>query len=231
MARRPFHHGNLRAVLLEHAETVLRERGLDALSLRELAREAGVSHGAPRSHFIDRNALIDALAVRGFTRLTEDVRGAAAGRPQDWLGAIRAAGAAYLTFAQQDAALHEVMFAAKAERPSEVVLEAAQGLFTALNELLYSGAAAGAYAESDVPRLGPMLLANLQGTAAFITSRRTTPEEGSALFDDAITVLIAGIGAERHPRTTPGPPHEADPVNGRSTAGPTSAPSSSSGSR
>ncbi|WAP58220.1 helix-turn-helix domain-containing protein [Streptomyces sp. S465] len=62
MSVRPFHHGNLRAVLLDQAELVLRERGIDALSLRELAREAGVSHGAPRSHFIDRNALLDALA-------------------------------------------------------------------------------------------------------------------------------------------------------------------------
>ena len=43
MAERPFHHGNLRTVLLDSAETVLRQRGVDELSLRELAREAGVS--------------------------------------------------------------------------------------------------------------------------------------------------------------------------------------------
>ena len=71
MTERPFHHGNLRTVLLDQAESAIREGGIDALSLRELAREAGVSHGAPRSHFIDRGALLDALAERGFLRLSE----------------------------------------------------------------------------------------------------------------------------------------------------------------
>ncbi|WPB88462.1 TetR/AcrR family transcriptional regulator [Streptomyces malaysiensis] len=73
MTHRPFHHGNLRAVLLDQAEQTLREGGIDALSLRELARKAGVSHGAPRSHFVDRRSLLDALAERGFNRLADEV--------------------------------------------------------------------------------------------------------------------------------------------------------------
>src|SRR3954453_21421902 len=64
---RTYHHGNLRATLLEHAEAAL-AAGSD-LSLRELARQAGVSHGAPRRHFADKQALLDALAVDGFERL------------------------------------------------------------------------------------------------------------------------------------------------------------------
>ena len=75
--RKPFHPGNLRAVLLDQAQVVLHERGVDALSLRELAREAGVSHAAPRKHFVDRDALLDALAERGFARLAELLRDAA----------------------------------------------------------------------------------------------------------------------------------------------------------
>ena len=69
MDARPYHHGNLRTALLEAAERTLRERGVQALSLRELAREVGVSHGAPRRHFPDRQALLDALARAGFERL------------------------------------------------------------------------------------------------------------------------------------------------------------------
>lgn len=65
MTERPFHHGNLRAVLLDEAGAVVRESGVGGLSLRDLARRAGVSHGAPRSHFVDRQALLDALAERG----------------------------------------------------------------------------------------------------------------------------------------------------------------------
>src|SRR5947209_2974095 len=66
---RPYHHGNLRAELLAAAEQTVRERGVEALSLRELARRVGVSHGAPRRHFADRQALLDALAQAGFDRL------------------------------------------------------------------------------------------------------------------------------------------------------------------
>jgi hypothetical protein len=51
---RPYHHGNLRTALLAEAERTIRERGVHDVSLRQLAREVGVSHGAPRRHFPDR---------------------------------------------------------------------------------------------------------------------------------------------------------------------------------
>jgi len=74
MAERPYHHGNLRVVLLAEAERTLREDGIERLSLRDLARQAGVSHAAPRRHFADRQALLDALAVAGFLRLSDELR-------------------------------------------------------------------------------------------------------------------------------------------------------------
>ena len=73
---RPYHHGNLRSELLEQAERVLADRGAGALSLRELAREIGVSHAAPRRHFADKQALLDALAEDGFDRLGAELRAA-----------------------------------------------------------------------------------------------------------------------------------------------------------
>ncbi len=79
MSERPYHHGNLRAALLEQAERTVRERGVQDLSLRELAREVGVSHGAPRRHFPDRQALLDALAEAGFARLGTELRSAVDG--------------------------------------------------------------------------------------------------------------------------------------------------------
>jgi AcrR family transcriptional regulator len=71
----PYHHGNLRAALLDAAECSVEEQGAEQLSLRELARAVGVSHAAPRSHFPDRQALLDALAERGFDRLAAAMRG------------------------------------------------------------------------------------------------------------------------------------------------------------
>src|ERR1700679_3394382 len=113
MAERPYHHGNLRAALLERAERTVRERGVQDLSLRELAREVGVSHGAPHRHFADRRALLDALAQAGFKRLGAELRGAADGAGEDFQARLRATAAAYVRFATQDAALLELMFADK----------------------------------------------------------------------------------------------------------------------
>src|ERR1700744_1571484 len=76
MTDRPYHHGHLRDTLLAEAERTLREQGVDQLSLRDLARQAGVSHAAPRRHFADRQALLDALAGAGFTRLADEVAAA-----------------------------------------------------------------------------------------------------------------------------------------------------------
>src|ERR1700684_2875232 len=84
VAERPYHHGNLRTALLEQAGRTVRERGVEALSLRELARETGVSHGAPRRHFADRQALLDALADAGFKRLGGELRAAVDGAGEDF---------------------------------------------------------------------------------------------------------------------------------------------------
>lgn len=197
MSDRPFHHGNLRAVLLDQAEAVLRERGIGALSLRELAREAGVSHGAPRKHFADRGALLDALAERGFNRLADDLRKAATRAPGDHARALRAAGSAYVRFAVREPALLDLMFAAKVDDPSENVRDAAERLFAAMADIMDAGVEAGAYDSRDVGRLTLVLSATVQGTAALIASRRVTSAQAEALIDDAITLFLAGAAASR----------------------------------
>ncbi|HEY2216908.1 MAG TPA: TetR/AcrR family transcriptional regulator, partial [Solirubrobacteraceae bacterium] len=113
MSERPYHHGNLRAALLDQAERTLRERGAQELSLRELARDVGVSHGAPRRHFADRQALLDALAEAGFDRLGGELRAALGGAGEDFQSRLSAIAAAYVHFATRDAALLELMFANK----------------------------------------------------------------------------------------------------------------------
>src|SRR5690349_21499231 len=124
MSGRPYHHGNLRTALLDAAERTLRERGAQALSLRELAREVGVSHGAPRRHFPDRQALLDALAGEGFERLGRELREAAAAAGEDFEPRLRAIAAAYIRFATEDAALLELMFAGKHREPTGELADA-----------------------------------------------------------------------------------------------------------
>lgn len=78
MSRDSYHHGDLKAVILAKAATLVAERGADGVSLRELARAAGVSHAAPAHHFTDRRGLFTALAAEGWHLLAAalaDVRG------------------------------------------------------------------------------------------------------------------------------------------------------------
>lgn len=70
-----YHHGELRSAVLRAAGKVLEKEGLTALSLRDLARRAGVSHNAPYRHFPDRDALLAALAAEGFQNLGDAMRG------------------------------------------------------------------------------------------------------------------------------------------------------------
>src|SRR5256885_7264933 len=64
-----YHHGDLRRTLIDAALRIVEQAGPGALSLRELARHAGVSHAAPYRHFASREALLAALAVEGFRGL------------------------------------------------------------------------------------------------------------------------------------------------------------------
>jgi AcrR family transcriptional regulator len=105
MSQQPYHHGNLRAALLEQRRRTVRERDAQALSLAELEREIGVSHGEPRRHFADRQALLDALAEAGFVRLGTELRSATDGAGEGFEARLRATAAAYVRFATRDAAL------------------------------------------------------------------------------------------------------------------------------
>lgn len=194
MTEQPFHHGNLRAVLLERAEEMLRETGVDGLSLRELARRAGVSHGAPRSHFIDRQTLLDALAERGFTRLADDVSAAMAHEQDDLHERLCAVARAYVRFAVSDAALLELMFAAKNADPPDSVLLASERLFTILGGLIETGIAAGLIRGQDGYRTQLLFAATMQGIASLVASRRITADQGDELIVDAIGLLTTPAG-------------------------------------
>jgi len=197
VSRQPFHHGNLRAELLERAETVLRERGAETLSLRELARDAGVSHGAPRSHFIDRNALLNALAERGFNRLAETVEGAVNALPaQSRSGPelLRAAGTAHLDFALLNPALGALMVAAKAEDPSGPVHDAAARLFGLMARLVTTVLGPD-HDPMKIARLTLLLSATIQGILSLVVSKRISSAQGGILLDDAVRVFVTGSRA------------------------------------
>jgi AcrR family transcriptional regulator len=104
-----YHHGDLAAALIEAAETVLTERGVEGFTLRECARRAGVSHAAPAHHFGDARGLLTEVAALGFERLTEAQRAARNVEP-DLTKQLIATGTAYVRFAISHPAQFQLMF-------------------------------------------------------------------------------------------------------------------------
>src|SRR5882757_3070264 len=106
---RGYHHGDLRNGLLEAARTILEEESLSALTLRAVARRAGVSHAAPYRHFPNHEALLVELSIEGFDELREAIAEAAKaqGSESDKIASI---GAAYMRFVAARPALARLMF-------------------------------------------------------------------------------------------------------------------------
>jgi AcrR family transcriptional regulator len=186
---RPYHHGNLRQALLEQAMVALRDGGIDELSLRELARAVGVSHAAPRRHFPDRQALLDALAIEGFARLGADMRDAVANGDQAFEPTLQRCAHAYVTFATTDAALLEVMFAGK---HTETVDEAAALSFAPILELILRGQAEHIFEDGDPERVGLMLLSVIHGIASLRSAGMVGPDQLEWLVDEAIVNFLRG---------------------------------------
>lgn len=103
-AKRRYHHGDLGATLVRSAGIILEKEGLDALSLRAVARRAGVSHNAPYRHFPDRETLLAALAAEGYAMLGKAQREAAA------TSGLRGMGEAYVRFALEHPQRFRLMF-------------------------------------------------------------------------------------------------------------------------
>jgi len=182
---RPYHHGNLRSALLSCAERTLRDHGAGQLSLRELARQVGVSHAAPRRHFADKQSLLDALAEDGFERLGRELRDAMDAAGGGFQARLLAFAQTYVRFATRHAALLELMFAGK-HRPgaADSLRQAADRAFEAPLALISEAQAAGEVVPGDPERVAIVAWAALQGLASMVNS---------GMLDDAgLDDLVAG---------------------------------------
>jgi AcrR family transcriptional regulator len=105
MTAHPYHHGDLRRTLLAVAAEAVAATGPASLSLRDLARRAGVSHAAPAHHFGDKAGLLTALAAEGYEVLADALADA-----RERTGSLLEIGVAYVRFAVEHRAHFEVMF-------------------------------------------------------------------------------------------------------------------------
>lgn len=120
-AERRYHHGDLRRALLDEALAAIERAGPASISLRELARRAGVSHAAPAHHFGDKAGLLTTIAAEGFDLLAGELEAAFART-----GRFLEVGVAYVGFAVRHRAHFEVMFRPELLRAEDPALALAR---------------------------------------------------------------------------------------------------------
>lgn len=135
LAKKAYHHGELRESLLTVAEAQLERDGPAGLSLRKLGRQLGVTPGAPYRHFEDKDALLAALATLGFQRLRHTMLAEQEGAtgPEDRL---RRGGVGYLKFASKHPELFRLMFGWMPARDVPELDESGDAAFAVLQEIL-----------------------------------------------------------------------------------------------
>jgi AcrR family transcriptional regulator len=193
-----YHHGDLRAACLRAAMELLEEDGATALSLRAVARRAGVSPGAPYRHYADRDALISAVAAVGYRELAAHLAVAhpAPSRPVD----LAAVAVAYVDFALQRPALFRVMFSEPCDRDSSERVAAT----TAIAE--YVGAIVRqSFPGADVEALSTAIWALVHGLAFLHLDGKldaSTPEVVSDRVGAAVHAIIMASSAASEAMTS-----------------------------
>jgi AcrR family transcriptional regulator len=108
--RASYHHGDLRAQLIEATRQLVEEKGPDHMSVSEACRVAGVSTAAPYKHFKDKDDLLRAVAFEGMERQHDQMLAALAPLPERSLDRISALGRVYISFAREEPAVFRLMF-------------------------------------------------------------------------------------------------------------------------
>ncbi len=130
-----YHHGDLREGLLDSARTILEKEGLAALSLRAVARKAGVSHAAPYRHFPNHEALLVELSKEGLVELREAVV-TAASSPGSEADRIAEIGGAYMRFVARRPALMRLMFSLPNRDDHPEIVSGSDAIGMAIGEAL-----------------------------------------------------------------------------------------------
>ncbi|MET7772719.1 TetR/AcrR family transcriptional regulator [Nocardia sp. NPDC005366] len=201
MPERRYHHGNLRAALLAQAEATLRVSGVDGLSLRELARDVGVSYGSPRRHFEDKAALLDALVEAGFQRLGAELARAAEPDGRDFADMLTAVAVSYIGFATASPALVDLMSRSRylAQAP-EALVRAREASFAPVRGLVERGQASGELAPGEVRRIGTLIFATLHGLATLANNGMIDPLDDHVISDSIHSLLTGIAGSGFHQR-------------------------------
>lgn len=193
-----YHHGNLRAALLQAAVELIREAGVEKLSLRGLARKVGVSQTAPYRHFQDKNHLLVEIAKQTFEELAQATR-ALIDPSGSATKNIEAAGKAYLNFAIHNPERYKLVFGPSIENRAEYpdLIDSGQKAFGILKQLVEAGIQQQELLDEDPQILSTTCWSNIHGFAALAIDgfydRQVAFSDFDTLLNSHVRLSIRGI--------------------------------------
>lgn len=194
-----YHHGDLENALLEAAEALLEQKGVAGISLREVAKQAGVSHTAPYRHFADKQALLQALAVIGYRRLAEAMEKCVCEHPDDPLAQLRASLSAYIDLAARQPQIDQLMFGGvflDVSAMSEDYIRESGRAFEGLLQIIRNGQEKGLYREDETLNLALAAWSSAHGLANLMNSGQLGPmdeQERQGLIAHMGNILYGGM--------------------------------------
>ena len=160
-----YHHGDLHNALLQAAEALLEEKGVGGVSLREVAKAAGVSHTAPYRHFKDKNALLAGLGTLGYKRLAIAMEQCVANQPDAPLVQLTQASHAYVDLATRHPQMTNLMFGGVLQPQdwTDGLIRESDRAFEGLLGIIRNGQAAGLYVDKDTMEIALLVWSTMHG--------------------------------------------------------------------
>ena len=192
--QKPYHHGDLREQLLLAGEQALLEMPIDDVSLREIARRAGVSHAAPKHHFASMADLLGEIAARGFQKFVVALGSAAENsKSQTAEDRLYAMGRAYLRFADENSAVYGLMFGQVIKMSMTPALT--MSAYEAWSQLENAVAQITGATRASVG--ATYVWSSVHGLSMLKSARRLPPHVSlHAVEEDNLRMMIAGLKEE-----------------------------------
>jgi len=185
--RRAYHHGNLRAALIETSLELIEKKGVPALTLREIGARLGVSRSAAYRHFEDKAQLLAAISEAGFEQFADALQLARVSAADGFAARMSAMGLAYVRFAAEHRAHFEVMF-----RPSDEPRTSPAGAraFAILEDTVREGQQSGDVRAGDSGAIARLVWSLVHGISMLNLAQN---EAGAKFTLFSTEILRAGL--------------------------------------
>ncbi len=169
---KPYHHGDLRTEILRAASELLEENNITSLSLRAVAKRAGVSHTAPYRHFKDKESLLAGIACLGFERLSLQMTQAVASHPNDPVSQLLATGRQYVKLVLEYPQCTHLMFSGilPCDDTYPILKAAGNAAFDGLKFIIEAGQLSGVFRSAETELLALTAWSGMHGLGLLLVT-------------------------------------------------------------